>query len=956
MPPDAFQPFCAFPLICACHPFVLATHLCLPPICACRPFVHAAHLCLLPICAFLIHTAETNSELSLLTINTLQKDSKDEDPIIRGLALRSFCNLRINNLFEYIEGPLFNGLNDKNSYVRRIAIISCIKLIKMNPHISIKNDVIKILKSKLLDKDSQCIINSVHALNEILIDEGGLKVNKEIIFNMLNKMSTFNEWGKCVVLNIVSTYIPENEDEMYDIMNILENHIRDFSSAVFLACLKCFLNFSVNDSNLQIKIFQRMKDPLLTLISTSSYEISYIVLLHTHLLLHEANKLNCDIFDYDYKHFFFRHNDLTYIKDIKLDILVSVASKVGKSLAHAVECIRVHAYVHTFASAYVHTYLRTYMRSYMCTYMRTSLCVPLTPQNNVVFIINELSEYISDESVEVAKKAIYSIGCIALKIPKSISRIVDLALSTFLPTNSTYICSATIQMLANILRKYEEYTKVIIEEIIKHDNKLIDDVGIISYIWIVGEYCEHIENAPYILEEYVNLIDCSYLFMLELLTACMKVLYRRPSEMKIVLLTLFDNILKNYKYPELTDKMYFYYKMLSYNYEEAFNIIACKKKLVKNFCESNENILLDKLYTQFNTLSVLYKHPVNKYVEYSKICFGGTYDPGENCHSSGGASENDDNCAERKTYTTLLKGSDHGSYNQPGREYNSKQAENAGCIGNNHDTRSSSSNVNRGETSTGIGQKGNNNLLNIGEDILLIDSNRDGGNRDGGNRGGGNRDRGNRDGGNRDGGNRDGGNSDGGNSDWDNRSCSGISADLSSHRQNGESSNAHTLLHTDSCRYDRSNGNYSSAYANEEKRKSHKHSDVLNTENFKKLKEILINAESINPEHYQEQWNILPEQNNEKIFLRKNYYNLELETIDELISKYNIVTLASGEIDQCLKFYMYSQFYTKQYIFIELIFNKAENSINWVLKSQCENPDVVEKFTDHFRDIFIDYM
>ncbi|SBT75380.1 AP-4 complex subunit beta, putative [Plasmodium ovale] len=852
---------------------------------------------------YLNNYAETNSELSLLTINTLQKDSKDEDPIIRGLALRSFCNLRINNLFEYIEGPLFNGLNDKNSYVRRIAIISCIKLIKMNPHISIKNDVIKILKSKLLDKDSQCIINSVHALNEILIDEGGLKVNKEIIFNMLNKMSTFNEWGKCVVLNIVSTYIPENEDEMYDIMNILENHIRDFSSAVFLACLKCFLNFSVNDSNLQIKIFQRMKDPLLTLISTSSYEISYIVLLHTHLLLHEANKLNCDIFDYDYKHFFFRHNDLTYIKDIKLDILVSVASK-----------------------------------------------------NNVVFIINELSEYISDESVEVAKKAIYSIGCIALKIPKSISRIVDLALSTFLPTNSTYICSATIQMLANILRKYEEYTKVIIEEIIKHDNKLIDDVGIISYIWIVGEYCEHIENAPYILEEYVNLIDCSYLFMLELLTACMKVLYRRPSEMKIVLLTLFDNILKNYKYPELTDKMYFYYKMLSYNYEEAFNIIACKKKLVKNFCESNENILLDKLYTQFNTLSVLYKHPVNKYVEYSKICFGGTYDPGENCHSSGGASENDDNCAERKTYTTLLKGSDHGSYNQPGREYNSKQAENAGCIGNNHDTRSSSSNVNRGETSTGIGQKGNNNLLNIGEDILLIDSNRDGGNRDGGNRGGGNRDRGNRDGGNRDGGNRDGGNSDGGNSDWDNRSCSGISADLSSHRQNGESSNAHTLLHTDSCRYDRSNGNYSSAYANEEKRKSHKHSDVLNTENFKKLKEILINAESINPEHYQEQWNILAEQNNEKIFLRKNYYNLELETIDELISKYNIVTLASGEIDQCLKFYMYSQFYTKQYIFIELIFNKAENSINWVLKSQCENPDVVEKFTDHFRDIFIDYM
>uniref|UniRef100_A0A8C9GK29 AP complex subunit beta n=1 Tax=Piliocolobus tephrosceles TaxID=591936 RepID=A0A8C9GK29_9PRIM len=788
---------------------------------------------------YMLPFTETNSELSLLTINTLQKDSKDGDPIIRGLALRSFCNLKLSNLFEYIETPLFNGLNDKNSYVRRIAIICCVKLIKTNPQISIKNDIIKILKSKLLDQDPQCIINAVHALNEILFEEGGLKLNKAIIFNMLNKIYTFNEWGKCVVLNIVSTYIPENEDEMYDIMNILENHIRDFSSAVFLACLKCFINFSMNYSNLQIKIFQRMQEPLLTLISTSSYEVSYILLLHAHLLLHQANKLNCNIYDYDYKHFFFRNNDLTYIKDIKLDILVSVASK-----------------------------------------------------KNVVFIIDELSEYISDDNIEVAQKAIYSIGRIALKIPKSISRVVDLALSYFLPMNVSHICSATIKMLVDILRKYEEYNKVIIEEIIKYDNKLIDNVGIISYIWIIGEYCEYIEDAPYILEDYVEKIDGSYLFMLELLTASLKVLYRRPSEMINIVSTLFDNILKNYKYPELTDKLYFYYRILSYNYEEAFNIIACKKKVVKNFCEFNENILLDKLYTEFNTLSILYKHSINKNVDSPNITLGGIYDPEDNNNYS------ENNTCKDDTESALLYDSNdfmqehninklNTNENKCSKELKKKY----NLEYNNEKHKKKDTNDNNTVVRFSNMKENDNNLLNVTEDVLLL--------------------------------NRTNSPTTSSSSSNNNGILNESGTKRSTFNQHSEAYNMNA--HSDKINNIISNKNAIQNELSESQNKNESVDNISNSKNFKKLKEILIDPDNINPEKYQEQWNLLAEQNNEKIYLRNNYYNLQLETIDELISKYNIITLASGEIENCLKFYMYSQLYTKHYIFIELIFNKVQN-------------------------------
>ena len=43
---------------------------------------------------YLSNYAEANSEVALLTVNTLQKDCQDRNPVVRGLALRSMCSLR----------------------------------------------------------------------------------------------------------------------------------------------------------------------------------------------------------------------------------------------------------------------------------------------------------------------------------------------------------------------------------------------------------------------------------------------------------------------------------------------------------------------------------------------------------------------------------------------------------------------------------------------------------------------------------------------------------------------------------------------------------------------------------------------------------------------------------------------------------------------------------------------
>lgn len=51
---------------------------------------------------YIVICAQQKPDLILLTINLLTKDCRDQDPTIRGLALRSLCSLRVLNLSEYL--------------------------------------------------------------------------------------------------------------------------------------------------------------------------------------------------------------------------------------------------------------------------------------------------------------------------------------------------------------------------------------------------------------------------------------------------------------------------------------------------------------------------------------------------------------------------------------------------------------------------------------------------------------------------------------------------------------------------------------------------------------------------------------------------------------------------------------------------------------------------------------
>jgi hypothetical protein len=65
---------------------------------------------------YLSNYASRQPEMALLVINTLQKDARDEDPMVRGLALRCLCSLHVENVLEYLVEPVMKGLQDVSPY------------------------------------------------------------------------------------------------------------------------------------------------------------------------------------------------------------------------------------------------------------------------------------------------------------------------------------------------------------------------------------------------------------------------------------------------------------------------------------------------------------------------------------------------------------------------------------------------------------------------------------------------------------------------------------------------------------------------------------------------------------------------------------------------------------------------------------------------------------------------
>jgi AP-4 complex subunit beta-1 len=145
---------------------------------------------------------------------------------------------------------------------------------------------------------------------------------------LLNRLKDYNEWGQTIILDFVYRYTPKNEKELFDTMNLLEDRLRHSSTALVLATIKIFMKYTKEKEKIFSQVVERIKSPMLTLMSSSDMastpETTYVILEHIKYIIKVLNAKS--VFESDFKYFYFKVDEPTYIKLIKLEILTILAS------------------------------------------------------------------------------------------------------------------------------------------------------------------------------------------------------------------------------------------------------------------------------------------------------------------------------------------------------------------------------------------------------------------------------------------------------------------------------------------------------------------------------------------------------------------------------------------------------------------------------------------------------
>lgn len=518
---------------------------------------------------YLCNYAHKEPEMALMCINSLRRECDNEDPMVRGLALRSLCNLRLESFLEYVQVPLSKSLKDLSAYVRKTAVMGILKLHYISPTMVQNNGYLEQLYAMLQDVDVNVVTNVIMALNELRIAEGGMQVSQTTIMHLLNRIGEFSEWGLNVILDLVARYKPISEEETFAIMNLLDPVLRTANSGAVLATFKCFVRLTAAFPDLHPQVYARAKPPMLTLITGAQSEIQYAVLKHLEIIL--PRQAARGIFDDEYRQFFVRYNEPPHVKHLKVDLLPLISNDV-----------------------------------------------------NARDIAAELGEYVTDVDSELSKRAIRSIGQLAMRIT-SVAVEMAQTLIDLIDLDMAYVRAEAVIILASVMRVAVSVSPLVFPSLSKCLRKIDDPEARGALVWIIGQHGQDILEAPYLLESIIDSYgeEQSSSLKLHMLTAAMKLFFKRPPEMQQMLARLLASAVNDSSNQDVHDRALLYYRLLSVDMTVAaalfkdggggLEFVAGASAFAEHCDEEKKRLV----FNEFNTLAVIYGMPSNKFTDKS---------------------------------------------------------------------------------------------------------------------------------------------------------------------------------------------------------------------------------------------------------------------------------------------------------------------------------------------------
>lgn len=508
---------------------------------------------------YLMNYAKTHPDLCILAVNTFVQDSEDPNPLIRALAIRTMGCIRVDKIVEYLEEPLRKTLKDESPYVRKTAAICVAKLFNLNPSLCLENGFLDTLKEMIGDSNPMVVANSVTALAEIQEaspETGALLVTPNILKKLLMALNECTEWGRVTILTTLAEYKTTDVKEAEHICERVVPQFQHVNPSVVLAAVKVvFIHMRVIGHDLAKQYTRKMAPPLVTLVS-SAPEVQYVALRNINLLLQKQP----EILAKEMRVFFCKYNDPPYVKLEKLEIMIRIAN-----------------------------------------------------EKNYEQLLMELKEYALEVDMDFVRRAVKAIGQCAIKIESACEKCVNVLLE-LINTKVNYVVQEAIVVIKDIFRRYDGY-EGIIPTLCKCLDELDEPNARGSLIWIVGEYAEKISNAGEILETFIDGFKDEYTqVQLQLLTATVKLFLKKPETAQGLVQKVLQCATTECDNPDLRDRAYVYWRLLSSDPQIAKNIVLSDKPPITSTMQSLSPGLLEQLLGEISTLASVYHKPPETFI------------------------------------------------------------------------------------------------------------------------------------------------------------------------------------------------------------------------------------------------------------------------------------------------------------------------------------------------------
>ena len=518
---------------------------------------------------YIINYARVKPLETLLAVNALKRDASDfnGNPLTRAIAVRTMGCLGVEEIMQFLCDPLKDALNDKDPYVRKTGALCVAKIYDINAQLAEDQFGFVEKIQGMLEEETNAMVlaNCISALIEISTTKGKdiLNVNWNKCRHLMSALHENNEWTQIYLLEGISRYSPTKQDEINEMIERIIPCVSHSNAGVVLSVIKILIKLLdlVENPETIRNVCKKITPSLVTLLS-SEPEIQYVALKNINILIQKRPI----IFEKDIKIFFSSFTEPLYNKLEKLEIIYKLVS-----------------------------------------------------MNNIDLVLNELREYASDVDVQFVRRSVKLIGQCAIKLEKAAQRCVE-TLVELVKTQVSFVIQEAIIGLKDIFRRYPNTFEGAMTIINENLRTLDDPEAKAALIWIIGEYSDRIEGAENQLIKFIdNLKEEPYIIQINILDSATKTFLKCQSEESYNILNqVFDFCTKECENPDVRDRGYMYYRLMTIDPQLASRIIVNEKPKINEDASGFDDNLLAILMDNLGTMSTIYEKPPESFVKKTK--------------------------------------------------------------------------------------------------------------------------------------------------------------------------------------------------------------------------------------------------------------------------------------------------------------------------------------------------